>query len=99
MTFSRKTASILAAMAFTASVALPASAQVTHETKVSTDVSSHDGVTTRTTKVKHIKKVKTRHPKRILGVKVGHKTRKTETVRTTTTSTNGDYKQSVTTSH
>jgi hypothetical protein len=98
MTRYPKTA-LLAAMALAAGFSLPATAQVTHETKVSTDVSHQDGVTTRTTKVAHIRKVKTHRPKRILGVKVGHKTRTTKTVRTTTVSSNGDYSRSVTTSH
>ena len=99
MTLSRNTVSMLAAMALAAGLAMPASAQVSRETKVTHDVSTQDGVTTKTTRVKHIKKVKTRHPKRILGVKVGHKTRKVETVKTTSTSSNGDYKQSVKTTH
>jgi hypothetical protein len=97
MTLLRKTLASLAAVTLTA--ALPAAAQVTHETKVSHDVSTHDGVTTRTTRVAHIRKIKTHRPKRILGVKVGHKTRKIETVHTTSSSTNGDYSQSETTHH
>ena len=99
MTLSRNTISMLAAVALTAGIAVPASAQVSHETKVTHDVSTQDGVTTNTTRVAHIKKVKTHRAKRILGVKVGHKTRTTKVVKTTSSSSNGDYKQSTTTSH
>lgn len=84
----------LAAMALGLGVtlaAVPASAQVTHETKVSTDTSMHDGVATRTTKVEHVRKVKTLHPKKILGVKVGHKTVTHKRIETRSVSSNGDH--------
>lgn len=84
----------LAAMALGLGVtlaAVPASAQVTHETKVSTDTSMHDGVATRTTKVEHVRKVKTHHPKKILGVKVGHKTVTHKRIETRSVSSNGDH--------
>jgi hypothetical protein len=79
---------------------VPISAQVTHETKVISSNSSMDnGVGTQTTKVVHVEKYKTRHAKRILGVKVGHKTRTIKKVRTTTVGSNGDSRTSVETSH
>jgi hypothetical protein len=84
----------LAAMALGLGVtlaAVPASAQVTHETKVSTDTSMHDGVATRTTKVEHVRKVKTHRPKKILGVKVGHKTVTHKRIETRSVSSNGDH--------
>ena len=64
----------------------PAAAQTTAETKVSTKTSS-DG--TRKTKVEHIRKRKTHRPKKILGVKVGHKTVTHKTVHETTSGPNG----------
>lgn len=93
----RNVVSVIAAMAI--GISLPAMAQVSHETKVSTDTSIHDGVATRTTKVVRVKKVKTHRPKRILGVKVGHKTRVTKTVHERSVSSNGDVTTSVKTSH
>ena len=74
--------------------AVPSSAQVSHETKVSTDTSMHDGVATRTTKVEHVKKVKTHRPKKILGVKVGHKTITHKRIETRSVSSNGDHSSS-----
>lgn len=93
----RKAAALIAAAALTAG--LPAMAQVSHETKVSTDTSMHDGVATRTTKVEHVKKVKTHRPKKILGVKVGHKTKTTKVVREKSVSSNGDVSTKVKVSH
>lgn len=92
-----RAAPVVAAFAMTA--ALPATAQTTNETKVSHDTSMHDGVATTKTKVVHTRKHKTHRAKRILGVKVGHKTRTTKTVRETTRSSNGDVSTSVKTSH
>ena len=89
-------ASIAAAMALTA--ALPATAQTTHKTEVSHDTSMSGGVATRTTKVVHVSKHKTRRAKRILGVKVGHKTVTHKTVRETKASSNGDVSTTVKTS-
>ena len=63
-----------------------ATAQTTTETKVSTDPNASGGTTT---KVEHIHKHKTHHAKRILGVKVGHKTRVHKTVKETSTDANG----------
>lgn len=97
MTFRRNAACLIAAV--TLPLAVPAMAQVSHESQVSTNTSMHDGVATRTTKVVHVKKVKTRHPKRILGVKVGHKTRTTKVVRERSVSSNGDVHTEVKTSH
>jgi hypothetical protein len=97
MRFHRKAAWLVAAFALP--VAAPAMAQVTHEARVSTSTSMHDGVATRTTKVVHVKKVKTHRVKRILGVKVGHKTRVTKVVREKSVSSNGDVTRSVHTSH
>ena len=64
----------------------PAVAQTTAETKVSTKMAS-DG--TKTTKVVRVHKRKTHRPKKILGVKVGHKTVTHKTVHETTTGPNG----------
>ncbi|WP_242096763.1 MULTISPECIES: hypothetical protein [unclassified Sphingomonas] len=97
MTLFRTAAPILAALAMTA--AMPATAQTTNEVKVSHDTGMHDGMRTHTTKVVHVRKHKTRRAKRILGVKVGHKTRTTKVVRETTRSANGDVSTSVKTSH
>lgn len=72
-----------------------ADAQTTNRTKVTHDTSVHDGVATRTTKVVHIHKHKTHRAKRILGVKVGHKTVTHKTVRETTHSSNGDVSTTV----
>jgi hypothetical protein len=79
--------------------AVPASAQVSNETKVSHDTSMHDGVATRTTKVEHVRKMKTHRPKKILGVKVGHKTRTTKTIQTRSVSSNGDHSSSTEIKH
>lgn len=77
----------------------PAVAQTTHETKVDHDTRVHDGVTTTTTKVTETSKHKTRQPKKVLGVKVGHKTATTKTIRETSVSSDGDRKTTVKTSH
>ncbi len=76
-------------------VAAPVTAQTSSETKVSTDTGMKDGMATKKVKVVHIRKHKTRHAKRILGVKVGHKTRVSKTVKETTTSANGDHSTTV----
>ena len=93
----RTAAPILAALAMT--VAMPATAQTTHETKVTHDTGMKDGMPTATTKVVTVRKHKTRRPKKILGVKVGHKTRTTKVVRERTTDANGVVSSKVSTSH
>lgn len=75
-----------ATVAFTFGTVGVATAQTTTETKMSTDANA-DG--SKTTKVEHIRKHKTHHTKRILGVKVGHKTRVHKTVHKTTTNPDG----------
>lgn len=82
-------ASIATALALTA--ALPATAQTTSKTEVSHDTSMSGGVATSKTKVVHTTKHKTRRAKKILGVKVGHKTVTHKTVRESTMSSNGDH--------
>ncbi|WP_375395984.1 hypothetical protein [uncultured Sphingomonas sp.] len=72
-----------------------ADAQTTNRTKVTHDTSVHDGVATRTTRVVYTHKHKTRRARRILGVKVGHKTVTRKTVRETTHSSNGDVSTTV----
>lgn len=74
-------------------------AQTSHERKVDHDTSVHNGVATTTTKVTETNKRKTNQPKKILGVKVGHKTKTTKVVRETAVSSNGDRKAVVKTSH
>ena len=76
-----------------------AAAQVTNQTKVTHDTSVHDGVATRTTKVVSVHKRKTHRAKRILGVKVGHKTVTHKTVRETTHSSNRDVSTTVKRTH
>lgn len=73
----------------------PVVAQTSHETKVDHDTSVKDGVATTKTKVTETTKRKTRQPKKVLGVKVGHKTVKHQTVRETAVSSNGDRKTTV----
>lgn len=73
----------------------PVAAQTTHETKVDHDTSVKDGVATTKTKVTETSKRKTRQPKKVLGVKVGHKTVKHQTVRETSVSSDGDRKTTV----
>jgi hypothetical protein len=97
MTIHRHTAALLAAMALGAS--MPVVAQVSDRTKVTTHNRTEDGVDTQTTRVIHEKKFKTHHAKRILGVKVGHKTEKIKSVRTTKVDSNGDSSTSVRTNH
>ena len=82
-----------------AGFALPATAQTSAETKVSNDTSVKNGVVTNKHKVVHTSKRKTHRPKKILGVKVGHKTQTTKTVRETTTDSSGNASTKVTTSH
>ena len=89
-----RTASLLLAVPALA-LGLPAAAQTTAKTEVSHDTSMKDGVATSTTKVEHTTKRKTHRPKKILGVKVGHKTVTHKTVRETSTSTNGDMTTTV----
>ncbi len=90
-------ASLAAAAAL--SLGVPALAQTTRETKVDHDTHMKDGVATTTTKATTIDKRKTDQPKKVLGVKVGHKTAETKTVRTTTQSSDGDRSVKVKTSH
>ncbi|MBN8809560.1 MAG: hypothetical protein J0I47_15175 [Sphingomonas sp.] len=75
----------------------PALGQTTAKTEVKSKVDVDNGVATRTTKVTHLTKRKTHRPKRILGVKVGHKTVTHKTVRETAVSSNGDHSTTVTT--
>lgn len=89
-------APLLAALALTAP---SVQAQTSTETKVSHDTDVKDGVATQKTKVTTVHKRKTHRPKKVLGVKVGHKTAVTKTVRETSVSTNGDTSTSVKTSH
>ena len=84
-----------AALAAGLSIGLPLQAQTTVQTKVSHDTSVDNGVATRKTKVEQVSKRKTHRPKKILGVKVGHKTVTHKTVRETSTSTNGDMTTTV----
>lgn len=84
-----------AVAAFALATAGVATAQTTSETKTSTDVDANGA---KTTKVEHIRRHKTHHAKRILGVKVGHKTRVSKTVHETKTSPTGDKSTTVKTS-
>ena len=84
-----------AALAAMTMAAAPALAQTTHETKVSHDSSMNDGVATEKTKVTHVSKRKTSRPKKVLGVKVGHKTVTHKTERETSVSSNGDTSTTV----
>lgn len=74
-------------------------AQTTTQTKVDHDTSVKDGVATQKTTVTQTNKRKTRQPKKILGVKVGHKTAVHKTVRETKTSSDGDSSTTVKTSN
>lgn len=85
--------------AFALTCAAPALAQTTHETKVDHDTKVHDGVATTTTKVTETSKHKTQRPKKVLGVKVGHKTVTRKTVRETAVSSDGGRKTTVKTSN
>ncbi|WP_287978940.1 hypothetical protein [Sphingomonas sp.] len=73
----------------------PLLAQTSQETKVDHDTSVRNGVATTKTKVTQTTKHKTHRPKRVLGVKVGHKTVKHRIVRETDVSSNGDSKSTV----
>lgn len=97
MKLHRVAALILASAAL--SPVVPAMAQTVTQTKVNTDTNMKKGVATTKTTVTHTSKRKTRHPKKILGVKVGHKTAVNKTVKTTSVSTNGDSSTTVKTSH
>jgi hypothetical protein len=88
-----------ALVAIAAVAGAPVTAQTTAETKVSNDTNVKDGVVTHTRKVEQTSKRKTRQPKKVLGVKVGHKTAKTKVVRETTTDSAGNAKTKVSTSH
>ena len=72
-----------------------ATAQTSSKTEVKHDTSMNDGVATSTTKVEHVTKRKTHRPKKILGVKVGHKTVTHKTVREHSVSSNGDTSTTV----
>lgn len=76
----------------------PLLAQASHQTKVSTDTSVSNGVATTTTTETNTTKHKTSQPKKVLGVKVGHKTAVHETVKKTSVSTNGDSSTTMKTS-
>lgn len=87
------------AAALTMMCGTSALAQTTRETKVDHDTKVHDGVATATTKVTTTSKRKTHRPKKILGVKVGHKTVEHKTVRESSVSSDGDRSVKVKTSH
>lgn len=93
----RSIAPLAAALSLTA--AMPAAAQTTTETKASTDTSMKDGVATTKTKVVHVTKRKTHHARKILGVKIGHKTAVAKTTKETTTSADGGTSTTVKSSH
>jgi hypothetical protein len=97
MTNHRNTAVLLAAIVLGTS--MPVSAQVSTATKVSTSNSMDNGVATQTTKVEHTKKYKTHHPKKVLGIKVGNKTKTVKTVQKTSVDSNGNSSSSVETTH
>lgn len=87
-------AAVIAAT-FTLLFGAPSTAQTTHETKVDHDTRVKNGVATTTTKITETTKRKTRQPKKVLGVKVGHKTVKRQTIRETEVSSDGDRKTTV----
>ncbi len=95
MTTSRLALSALAAFALTTGV----SAFAQNSTSVSHSTSTHDGVVTHKTKVVKVHKRKTRHVRRVLGVKVGHKTATSKTVTKTTRKSNGETTTTVKTTH
>jgi len=97
MTAYRNIAALVAVMVL--STSMPISAQVSQNTSVSTSNGMKDGVATQTTRVLHVNKFKTHHAKRILGVKVGHKTRTIKQLRTTTVDSNGNANTSEKISH
>ena len=77
-------------------VVAPAGAQTTAQTKVSNNTHvDNNGVVTQQHKVTHVTKRKTHHPKKVLGVKVGHKTVTHKTERTTTTDSQGNASTTV----
>ncbi|WP_375391417.1 hypothetical protein [uncultured Sphingomonas sp.] len=78
---------------------LPAIAQTTTKTEVKHDTDVNNGVVTHTRTAVHVTKHKTHRPKKILGVKVGHKTKTTKVVHKTSTSSNGETTNSVKTTH
>lgn len=86
------------AAALTMICGTPALAQTTRETKVDRDTRVHDGVATTTTRVTETSKRKTNRPKKVLGVKVGHKTVERKTVRESSVSSDGDRSVKVKTS-
>lgn len=73
-------------------------ATTTTTTTVTHGTSVRNGVVAHRTKVVHVRKRTTR-PRRVLGVKVGHHTRTTKTVRTTTHRSNGSTRTTVRTTH
>jgi hypothetical protein len=92
----KMTASIIA---ITIVSGAPLLAQTVRQTKVDTDTSMTDGVATTKRTVTHTTKHKTRQPKKILGVQVGHKTAVKKTVRETSVSSNGDSSSTVKTTN
>lgn len=88
---------LLAAVALAAPV--PALAQTTTKTEVKHDTDVNNGVVTHTRTAVHVTKRKTHRPKKILGVKVGHKTKTTKVVHKTSTSSDGSMTNSVKTTH
>ncbi|SEN62223.1 hypothetical protein SAMN05192583_3175 [Sphingomonas gellani] len=76
-------------------ISAPAMAQTTQQTKVDHDTKVKDGVATTTTKVTNTSKRKTNRPKKVLGVKVGHKTVTHKTVRESSVSSDGSHSTTV----
>jgi hypothetical protein len=97
MKFIRDIPALLAAAALISGG--PLLAQTVRQTKVATDTSVSNGVATTTTTETHSTKRKTSQPKKVLGVKVGHKTAVHETVKKTKVSSNGDASTTVKTSN
>ena len=95
--FHRVAALLVASVALSSGV--PLIAQTVDQTKAHTDTNMKDGVATTKTTVTRTHKRKTRHPRKILGVKVGTKTDVSKTVEETSDSSNGDTRTTVTTSH
>lgn len=80
----------LAVAALAIGIGAPAVAQTTTKSSVTTSNSVQAGVPATTVKAKVVQKTKTRRAKRVLGVKVGHKSRVHKTVRNTTVTATGD---------
>ncbi len=90
-------APMIAALALAAG--LPVEAQTAVKTTVSHSTKTSDGMPSQTTKVTHVTKRRTHRPRKILGVKVGHKTVTRKVVRKTTTAADGSMSTQVKTSN